>query len=74
MLTYALPYFATHCFCAHQQLRKTNLSTPFKECQVRGSISLYDYKTKKWLFSDTADAEKPTLPASTFKLLISLSR
>lgn len=46
-----------------------DLQQPFKKCNAEGSISIYDYKNHTWLFSDTADAEKETLPASTFKII-----
>lgn len=43
--------------------------TPFKDCQIAGSTSIYDYKNKKWLFSNNTDARIETLPASTFKII-----
>ncbi|MBF9253192.1 class D beta-lactamase [Pontibacter sp. 172403-2] len=48
---------------------QVDLQQPFKDCHVEGSISIYDYKNRTWLFSDTADAEKEMLPASTFKII-----
>lgn len=42
---------------------------PFKDCQIDGSTTIYDYKNKKWLFSNNADAKLETLPASTFKII-----
>ncbi len=44
----------------------------FKEFGVQGSTTIYDYKNKKWLFTDSADAHRLSLPASTFKILNSL--
>lgn len=49
-----------------------NLQQPFKECGINGSITLYDYQTKKWTFSNQVDAVKATLPASTFKVVNTL--
>ena len=43
--------------------------TPFKDCPIEGSTSIYDYKNKKWLFSNETDARVETLPASTFKII-----
>ncbi|RFS13722.1 penicillin-binding transpeptidase domain-containing protein [Emticicia sp. C21] len=43
--------------------------TPFKDCQIEGSTSIYDYKNKKWILSDSKDAQVETLPASTFKII-----
>lgn len=41
-------------------------------CNVKGSTTIYDYNNKKWISTDSLDANKPTLPASTFKILNSL--
>jgi beta-lactamase class D len=46
-----------------------DFATPFKDCNAEGSITLYDYRNKKWLFSDVAYAKVETLPASTFKII-----
>lgn len=47
-------------------------NAPFEECGVKGSITIYDYKAGRWLYSDREDAQKPTLPASTFKIINTL--
>lgn len=49
-----------------------DLSRYFKENNQKGSITIYDYKAKKWIFSDSADSHHPTLPASTFKIINTL--
>lgn len=54
---------------AHWPVVAQNLDAPFKECNLEGSITIYDYKNKKWIFSDPKDSEKQTLPASTFKVI-----
>jgi beta-lactamase class D len=41
----------------------------FKNCKVQGSIAIYDDSHKKWIISDSADADKEALPASTFKII-----
>ena len=46
-----------------------SLVQPFKDCQVVGSTSIYDYKKKQWLFTDSIDAAIESLPASTFKII-----
>jgi beta-lactamase class D len=46
-----------------------DLKTPFKECRLKGSITIYDHQNHKWIFSDEADAAMETLPASTFKVI-----
>ncbi|WP_020602829.1 penicillin-binding transpeptidase domain-containing protein [Spirosoma spitsbergense] len=46
--------------------------TPFRECKIGGSVTVYDYGQKKWLYSDSLDSQKATLPASTFKIINSL--
>lgn len=44
----------------------------FSDANTQGSITIYDYKNKKWIYSDIEDAKKRTLPASTFKIPNSL--
>ncbi|HAS44534.1 MAG TPA: penicillin binding protein transpeptidase domain-containing protein [Microscillaceae bacterium] len=51
---------------------QVDLQKPFKECGIPGSITLYDYQQKKWIFSDPKDAQYATLPASTFKIINTL--
>jgi beta-lactamase class D len=51
---------------------QNDISKPFKECGIKGSITIYNYNTKEWISSDTADSQYPTLPASTFKILNTL--
>lgn len=46
-----------------------DLATPFRDCGLAGSCTVYDYNQKKWIFSDSIDATKVTLPASTFKIM-----
>ena len=53
-------------------LSQVDLQQPFKDCNIEGSITIYDYKNKKWTYSDEADAKVATLPASTFKILNSM--
>jgi len=48
---------------------QVDMVTPFKNCKIEGSTTIYDYKNKKWMYSDAADANKATLPASTFKIV-----
>lgn len=49
-----------------------NAQKYFNECNVKGSTTIFDYKNKKWIYSDSLDANRETLPASTFKILNSL--
>lgn len=53
----------THSF-ARQALQQ-----PFKDYQLKGSTTIYNYHEKKWTYTDTADARKASLPASTFKII-----
>jgi beta-lactamase class D len=48
---------------------QVDFKSAFQDCNVTGSITVYDYQTKKWIFSDSADAKMETLPASTFKII-----
>jgi beta-lactamase class D len=44
----------------------------FDTFSVTGSTTIYDFNNKKWLYTDSVDTKKETLPASTFKILNSL--
>ncbi len=66
MKTLFLAIFSFTCFYTFGQV---NLIQPFKDCNVNGSITIYDYTKQKWYISDTIDANKETLPASTFKII-----
>nr|WP_241498972.1 penicillin-binding transpeptidase domain-containing protein [Rufibacter ruber] len=59
--------FVSTCLCRAQDLQQ-----PFKDCQLEGSITVYDYHQKRWIYSDSADAHRASLPASTFKIPHSL--
>ncbi|HEX9981256.1 MAG TPA: penicillin-binding transpeptidase domain-containing protein [Flavobacterium sp.] len=41
----------------------------FEGCNVEGSIVIYDNNKKQWIFSDSIDIHKETLPASSFKII-----
>jgi beta-lactamase class D len=45
------------------------LSTTFRKYGIEGSVTVYDYKNRKWLYSDAADAKVAMQPASTFKII-----
>lgn len=51
---------------------QVNLFKPFEDCNIKGSITIYDLKKKKWISSDMIDSNYPTLPASTFKIINTL--
>jgi beta-lactamase class D len=55
--------------CSLPALVQTDFVTPFKSCNLDGSITIYDYKNKKWIVSDKADSDRETQPASTFKII-----
>lgn len=63
-----MKYLASLLLCSSLATAQVDLTTPFKDCHVNGSSTIYDYKKQQWLFSDTADSKKETLPASTFKV------
>ena len=50
-------------------IAQIDLVKPFKDCGLAGSTTIYDYKQQKWIFSNPADADKASLPASTFKII-----
>jgi len=41
----------------------------FDNCNVEGSVAIYDNQNLKWILSDTISVKKETLPASTFKII-----
>jgi beta-lactamase class D len=51
---------------------QTDFQKHFDSLGLKGSTTIYDFKNKKWIFSDKQDAETATLPASTFKIPNSL--
>ncbi len=53
-------------------LHAQDLQKIISDYNVQGSITIYDYNNKKWIFSDKKDANKSTLPASTFKIINSM--
>ncbi len=48
---------------------KVDFEKPFKDCNLEGSITIYDYNKKEWIVSNKNDSYKETLPASTFKII-----
>ena len=56
----------------NNQSEEMNLKKYFSSYNTQGSITIYDYKNKKWIYSDVEDSKKRTLPASTFKIPSSL--
>lgn len=49
-----------------------NLEKPFHDCEIQGSITIYDYQAKKWITNSINDSHTATLPASTFKIINTL--
>lgn len=41
----------------------------FSDCNVAGSVMIFDNEAQKWIVSDTTGIFKETLPASTFKII-----
>lgn len=37
---------------------QVDFKKPFQDCGLQGSITIYDYKNKKWTYSDEADFER----------------
>lgn len=48
---------------------QVDLQQSFRECSIKGSTTIYDYKNQYWIYSDSLDAQKLSLPASTFKII-----
>lgn len=53
-------------------LAENDLSILFKNENITGSITVYDLKNNRWIYSDKRDSFIPSLPASTFKIINSL--
>lgn len=51
---------------------QTSVNEPFKQCNIDGSITLYDYNEQKWISNDLSKSQYATLPASTFKIINTL--
>jgi beta-lactamase class D len=56
-------------FCSFPTFAQLDLTTPFKNCNASGSITIYDYKKQQWTSSDEVDSQSETQPASTFKII-----
>jgi beta-lactamase class D len=67
-----LRLFIVYLFLPLITSAQTGFQKYFDTLKLQGSTSIYDYKNKKWIFTDSVDALKPTLPASTFKIPNSL--
>lgn len=48
---------------------RTDVNKYFKDCNVQGSTVIFDDSHKKWIFSDSTDANIQALPASSFKII-----
>jgi len=60
------------CMGVGSTTAQTNLQQYFDSIGIAGSTTIYDYQQDKWIFTDSSDAQKATLPASTFKIINSL--
>lgn len=67
-LRYFVLLVSFFCFSS-KVLGQVDLQRAFRECGIKGSTTIYDYKHKKWIYSDSLDAQKASLPASTFKII-----
>lgn len=62
--------FLVGFFCFSSNVSwQVDLKQAFRECGIKGSTTIYDYKNQKWIYSDSLDAQKLSLPASTFKII-----
>ena len=62
-------YFIIWLFLSINSIAQNNFNHFFKEAGVTGSITIYDLNNNRWIYSDSLDANKATLPASTFKVI-----
>lgn len=61
--------FVLISFVSYPATAQQSLDDLFKEKQIEGSITIYDFKNKRWHYSDSVDAQVPMQPASTFKVI-----
>lgn len=61
--------FLLICLCSLRATAQDTLQPDFSKCRIKGSITIYDYRHKRWMYSDPTDARVPMLPASTFKII-----
>lgn len=47
---------------------QTDYQKYYDSLSIKGSTTIYDYKNREWIFTDSQDARRATLPASTFKI------
>ncbi|HZF65120.1 MAG TPA: penicillin-binding transpeptidase domain-containing protein, partial [Chitinophagaceae bacterium] len=55
--------------CPCTSFGQNDFQRHFRECEVQGSTTIYDYKNNQWKFTDSLDAFTETLPASSFKVI-----
>lgn len=48
---------------------RTDFKKYFEDCNVKGSIVIYDNNKQQFILSDTVETRQETLPASTFKII-----
>ena len=48
---------------------RTDFKKYFNDCNVKGSIVIYDNNKREFILSDTLETKQETLPASTFKII-----
>lgn len=64
------PIFILFLFgCCLSAQGQVDFAEAFRDCRIDGSVTIYQYNTQQWFISDTADANRETLPASTFKII-----
>jgi len=71
---YFLIFFVVSIACQEKQREKElslypELNKFFQECEVYGSIVIYDKNNDNWIVNDTVGIYEASLPASTFKIL-----
>lgn len=66
MKTYLIYFLLLFTSFAYGQ---TNINQIFKKYGVKGSTTIYNQNKRKWLYSDSLDAMRETLPLSTFNII-----
>ncbi len=54
---------------AKSHIVRSDFKHYFDQCQVDGSLVIYDHSKQQWMVSDTSSVHTRNLPASTFKII-----
>lgn len=62
-------FFIIVLFLSVKSIGQSDLNRFFEESGFTGSTTIYDLNKNRWIYTDSLDANRGTLPASTFKII-----